>query len=272
MKLIFLLLFCIGSCIEIDAQIVFNPFFQKYPLWTEQLELEAQTNPLAQQVVSFHYMEGNGINQDYSKAIYWFQQYIKGNNPNKPLVYSYLGECFEHGKEDYEQAFSCYRLAALGKAPSAYFNLAACYLLGKGTTENVDSALFWFEKGILSPNRRASKVYCGYIYSFYKNDMEKGMKYLNEAAQEGSGMALYYLGEIYDDGIGGIKKDPSKAVLYYKESIYNETYAIVLRKLADHYFEGNGVPKDIEKAIEMYKDAARMGDETAKHKLTEIQH
>ena len=270
MKRFILLFFCIESYLGISSQIVSNHYFTKYPSWAVELELEAQTNPLAQYVVGSYYFEGKGTNQDYDKALYWFQQYTKGDNPNKAEAYSYLGECYEQGKKDYEQAFSCYRLAALGKAPSAYFDLAACYLLGKGTTENVDSALFWFEKGIFSPNSRASKVYCGYIYSFYKNDMEKGMKYLNEATQEGSGMALYYLGEIYDDGIGGIKKDPSKAVSYYKESIYNETYSIVLTKLADHYYEGNGVPKDIEKAIELYKDAARMGDETAKQKLAGI--
>ena len=93
--------------------------------------------------------------------------------------------------------------------------------------------------------------------------MEKAISY-------GSGAALYYMGEIYDQGIGDIEKNPHKAVSYYKKSLDTELYPFVLTILANHYYEGNGVQKDVDKAIELYEDAAKKGDLTAKEKLKQI--
>ena len=275
MKKKILLILYMMYMVSLHAQVI-NPFFWSYPSWSQELEEKAQTNPHAQVVVGCYYLNGDGVEKDYGKAVYWLKKSLTDDNQDIGRAYNNLGYCHEHGlgvPQNMEQAFSYYYKAAHNNDNASYVNLAECYEQGKGTQVNLDSALVWYQKGIewgTKGGERKSKVRCGYIFAFEKNDAEKGIEYFEKAIKDGSGAALYYMGIIYDLGIGGLTKDPEKAVYYYKESIDTETYPFVITELANHYYEGNGVTKDIEKAIELYKDAARMGDETAKEKLKEI--
>lgn len=275
MKKLYLLLISIICVSNLTAQVI-NPFFLKYPSWCQELEDKAQDNPHAQVVVGCYYMNGDGVEKNYEKGVYWLKRSLTEDNQDIARAYNNLGHCYEHGygvPQNDSIAFVYYHRAADRGELNALVNLAECFETGKGTSVNVDSALVWYQKGTewsSDAGRRKAKVRCGYLYAFVKNDVHKGIEYLEKAAKDGSGAALYYLGEIYDNGIGGITTDPTKAVEYFKESIDTETYPFVITRLAEHYYTGNGVAKDVEKAIELYEDAARMGDEAAKEKLAAI--
>ena len=274
-KFFVLIVFCAVCAVSVNSQVVvFNNYFFKYPVWCQELEDAAQTDPLAQVVVGSYYLNGDGVDKNYEKAVYWLTKSLTPDNDDIARAYNNLGYCYEHGygcSMDFDKAFSFYQKAAYKGEMSAIVNLAECYELGKGTEINNDSALIWYEKGIkYGKLKRKAKVRYGYIVAFIKDDAKKGMEYLNEAAKEGSGTALFYLGKIYDFGIGGIPKDDLKAVQYYKESIETETIPFALTHLANHYYEGTGIQKNVEKAIELYQDAARMGDDEAKEQLKKL--
>ena len=259
----------------LNAQVI-NPYFISYPTWCKELEEEAILHPYAQVTLGYYYLEGNGVKINYEKAVYWFNKSLTKDNQDIGRAYNNLGYCYEHGlgvNRNIEKAFNFYSKAAYNKDNSSYVNLAEGYENGKGISVNIDSALVWYKKGIKFGSRtemRKAYVRCGYIYAFEKKKVQTGIEYLEKAISYGSGAALYYMGEIYDQGIGDIEKNPHKAVSYYKESLDTELYPFVLTILANHYYEGNGVQKDVDKAIELYEDAAKKGDLTAKEKLKQI--
>ena len=274
-KVLIILLFAFIGTVSLKAQVI-NPFFLKYPSWCHELEEKAQVYPHAQVVLGCYYLNGDGVEEDYKKAVYWLTKSLTEDNEDIARAYNELGYCYQHGlgvSIDKKQAFTYYHKAADKRHINAYVSLAECYELGEGVQVDIDSALFWYNKGIeygTGPAKRKSYVESGYILAFIKNDVEKGIEYLEYAIKGGSGTALFLMGQIYDTGIRSTGKDFEKAVYYYKESIKTEKISIALIELANHYYEGTGVHKDIDKAIELYEDAARMGDDTAKEILKNL--
>jgi len=80
-----------------------------------------------------------------------------------------------------EKAFSLYVLASKKGLPEAIYNLSYCYEYGIGIDEEPD----------------------------------KAVQFLAQAATAGSSRALYSLGEHYEEGLLGLKRDLRKAFEYY---------------------------------------------------------
>jgi hypothetical protein len=93
--------------------------------------------------------------------------------------------------------------------------------------------------------------------------------WLCKAAESGHAEAQYYLGSLYDRGLGGLPKDGSKALALYRQSAAQEhPYGeFTLGLLYEH---GRGVSKDVEEAIRWYRRAAEHGEEAAHEKLCEM--
>ena len=268
-----LFIFFLSLALQSRGQAVYRI---SYPMYSEQLEQLANSGDLcAKTLLAEYYIGGKGVEKNCSKAFNILSSAVSENHHDLGLAYYLLGHCYEEGcgvKQNFKEAFDMYQKSSDLEESTGILSLARCYEEGIGVKNDYKKAAELYEK-VLSGfwgNRRYTKVRVGNIYLFELGETEKGLKYLKEAADAGSGAALYYLGQAYDSGTG-VEKNPQNAVEYYQQSIDAETYPFVLTILADHYYEGNGVKKDIERAIELYKDAARMGDETAKEKLKEIE-
>jgi TPR repeat protein len=75
---------------------------------------------------------------------------------------------------------------------------------------------------------------------------------------------MYMKGEI-------IEKSISKAIYWYEKALQqNDPRAAY--NLASLYEEGNGVPKDLDKAYRYYELAAEMGLDVAKIKMSELKN
>lgn len=274
MRLLFFFLIMSFYTKQMNAQVL-NLLGLTYPIWSVELEERAKTNPAAMNILGYYYLIGNGVEKNEKKAVSLFEKSIVKPHEDIGRAYNNLGYCYEHGlgvEADINKAFQYYYNAAINHDSNSYVNLAECYELGKGTEEQLDSALFWYQKAIDRGTRdgiRKAQVRSGYIL-IQKNDINKAMGFLEQAAKRGSGFALYLIGFIYDNGLGKYEKDATKAVYYYKESVENEEYPYVLTKLADHYYDGSGCEKNIDKAKELYRDAARKGDPDAKKRIKEL--
>ncbi|UKI22417.1 MAG: hypothetical protein L6V88_08675 [Anaerotruncus sp.] len=89
-------------------------------------------------------------------------------------------------------------------------------------------------------------------YIFDRSDFEQAKKYF-EIAHNDSGTLLWleYLVKIYKDGLLG-NKDTPKAIALIEEMIENNaSNAEDVRFIADSYYYGNGVEKNIDKAVKI---------------------
>lgn len=84
------------------------------------------------------------------------------------------------------------------------------------------------------------------------------LKELEPLAEQGDATAQYYIGAMYDDGLG-VAIDHAKAFAWYLKSAeqgnVDTQYNVGLM-----YADGEGVKQDLNKAIEWYKKASDNGD------------
>jgi len=105
-------------------------------------------------------------------------------------------------------------------------------------------------------------------------NIRKGVDYITKSANQNNIYAKYKLGELYKNGIG-LEKNSLKSKI-----LFEEVYSSALEKenfdrniqclLGNIYYEGNGVEKNIQKAIEYYKKSADVGNPEASYYLSKV--
>lgn len=106
-----------------------------------------------------------------------------------------------------------------------------------------------------------------YILSQIVTTVDEMKQLLTEAAQQGSGYALGYIGMRYRDGIEGFEKNPELGVEYIKQAAekgiacYQNSYAYCLDT-------GIGIQQDFKEALVWYLKAANNGDYYAQYNLS----
>jgi len=125
-------------------------------------------NANAQYNLGVFYERGQGIPQDYTQAVYWYQ---KAAQQGYAAAENNLAGMYLDGRglpQDYTQALYWYRKAADQGLATAQENLGDLYFLGKGVTQDYSKAVYWYLK----------------------------------AAEQGYGKAQYNLGNMYHYGRG----------------------------------------------------------------------
>lgn len=175
--------------------------------------------------------------------------------------------------KDPEQALNLFRKAnELGhaEAPSAigYF-----YTTGLVVEKNDIVAAEWFQKGSLRGSVIA-KFNLGRFYLDSKGGLsgrEKGIALMEEAASSGSEDAQAALAEIYFMGLYDPETKPNFAkALPYVQDCAQRGSASALNMLGLIYKEGHGVPVDLKKAEELFRQASLKGDFKAQSNLGEL--
>ena len=147
------------------------------------VELAETGNAVAQNFLGHCYLEGEGIEQNSKKVVFWFSKAAEKNNSK------------------------------------AYNNLGYwCYLHGTGTPVDSIKARAWFEKGA-EAGIRTSQTNVGYLYLSIEGeeDYDKAFYWLTKASEQNSQNALEMLGMCYENG-WGTKVDLSKAQECYRKS------------------------------------------------------
>jgi len=96
-------------------------------------------------------------------------------------------------------------------------------------------------------------------------------QYLKQAIESGYARSLAALGFFQITGFGGITKDTEEGV-YHLEKAAAQFLPEGLMNLATAYLKGDGVPQSKEKAILLYKEAARRGHLKAKRALQKVKN
>ena len=90
------------------------------------------------------YANGDGVPRDVHEAVKWLQ---KASDAGIPMGREELANLYgSKGIENYGKSFEQYNGAAAKGSPTAQFDLALLYDLGRGTPRNYEEAMKWYRK------------------------------------------------------------------------------------------------------------------------------
>ena len=228
----------------------------------------------AQNTLGARYYTGKYVKQDYSQAIKWWaaaakQKHVKAT-ANMALCYQ-----FGRGiKQDSIMAVKLYKTSIkMGNTElvkeredlvAKKFNmfdsnlLAEVYAQGIGVNKDTKKALKYYQLSAKNGNAdaclEAAKIY-------EKNQSYPEAFNLFNSAAATNNYASYKVGEYLVKGLG-TKVDKAKAANYLSQAAKNNIpNAMIL--LGDLYYQGDGVEKDMKKAIDLYKLASQTGSYVA---------
>ena len=233
---------------ELDKK---NDFAGSFKLYLQAAEMglaEAQYN------VAYSYYHGEGVPQDYTKAVFWYEKAAEQDHGDS---LNGLGICYKNGKgvsRDKEKALELFRRA-----------------MEKGSVsggKNYESLKKELDRE--SPNREeAARLYAQAQEKEQEKDHGAAFSLYLQAAEMGHAGACYSVGYAYLNGVG-VGQDLKKGVSWLWKSA-DQQYAPAYVLLGDCYKEGRGVPRDESKAVVLYGKAARLGDEEGKRRYDQLQ-
>ncbi len=240
-------------------------------------------NADAETYLGVMYASGLGVPESHSRALKYFNSAaLSGSH----VAENELGRIYLNGigtKQDYDLAMKYFSSAAEADYPPAIANLetaASWYqkaiILGNNNafsalgemnlkSQNYDTALNFFNTGA-QKGMSDSEYWLGYMYEKglgVATDIVKARSYYELASEHGSSLATVALGLFSLNGNGG-KTDPNKAFeLFNKAATKGELEAIY--QLAKAYELGKGTKQDNQKALRLYQKAADKGHAMAQY-------
>ena len=204
----------------------------------------------AQQIVGYMYLYGKGTEVNYQEAFRWYRKSAEQNNMESQYC---LGLMYFEGKgveTDKKEAFKWFLLAAEQGHSTAQNNLGYFYHQGVGTNKDIEKALFWYTKAADAGNKDA-------IYNLallylndedVPNDYNKSIEYLKKISDQPRAQA--YLGICHFYGYG-VETNYQIAVDYLKKALGKMTG--MAGKIGLCYLKGGpGLKADYAKAAEYF--------------------
>lgn len=245
-------------------------------------------NSFSQYSLAMLFLNGTGVSKDYRKAMMWFQK--SAESDYTPAFYQ-LGRLYYNGfgvEKDFDNAYKWYKRAAEDGLGAAQYALSFMYKNGEGCKKNNIKAYYWIEQA--AENEYEDAYYIvgkSYLEGLYFDiDYQKAYYYLKKGYEALDtncieSLAYMYINGLYVDknivyGIELYEKciDYGNDDLFYKiGKVYDEQslirQAIVAysqghdkgdikctQRLGIIYYNGEGVVRDIDKAINFMEVAA----------------
>lgn len=213
--------------------------------------------------VGTHYFLGQGVAQDYAKAMKWF---LKAADAGDATAMCSIGFMYDNGEgvpKDKQKAVEWYQRGAEAGDAGAMTRLGDAYRLGAGVTENKLKAIEWYQKAADAGDVEAMNL-VGQMYDNGEGvpeDKHRAMEWYQKAADAGDATTMCYIGIMYDNGVG-VPEDKQKAMEWYQKAA-DAGDATAMRNIGYAYHSGDGIPEDKYKAMEWYRKAADAGDAIA---------
>ena len=226
------------------------------------------------------FRRGQGVEQDDVRAL---ELYTASAQQDFPYAAYELGKMYRDGigceknakvsEQWYRQAFVGFRdLEEQSHDDKLQYRIGWMLLHGVGTGKDEAAARVWFERASKLGNPHAQYQLARMILNDSSSTPEQtaqALKWLTKAAEAGQDCAQYALGKIYRDG-QGIEKDMQKAVELFTLAAEQENSfaAFALGKL---YLVGDGVvPRDPAAALKWLTSAAELGNQFAQYRLGKL--
>jgi len=190
-----------GHCVNKDEDRAKDYFAKALELLSKKAE---EGDPNAQCDLAIMYECGDGVVQNYSTAVYWYQLAVEKSIDEALCNLGYMHSSGNGVPKNTFLAVKYYKQAADQGYPRALYNLGYMYCHGNGVPEDKKEACRLYQLA-------ADKGYClaqhnlGYMYSNgfgVPKDKVKAVQYYTAAAVQGNAMSSYNLGFIYQKGEG----------------------------------------------------------------------
>ena len=106
------------------------------------------------------------------------------------------------------------------------------------------------------------------IRFFDEKKYDQAFEEFSYLSDEGDNVASYYLGQMYEQGLG-VEKSLPKAAEYFLKA-YNSGNMTAASKLGNMLVKGEGIEKNIDDGLALLKTAGRAGDKDAQFVLGEL--
>ncbi len=217
------------------------------------------------------YLKGeNGLTVDLDAALKWRDRAMTAYRTLAEKGYPHAAEKLAFQANDDAARYKWYRIAYLGYRRraqkgdiSAMESLGRLYTFGEGVKKDSNEEKKWYQAAInklIPMTKHGDADLMMHVADVYENmnDYPHEMVWSEKAAAKGSGEAADLVGDFYHGGWGGIKKDDSKALQWYQESV-KLGYQDGLTDLAGMYAHGEGVVQNGQEAIRLYQECADHG-------------
>jgi TPR repeat protein len=168
---------------------------------TQDVRISAeQGNAKAQCELGYMYDFGQGVPQDYKKAIRWYR---KAAEQGYAEAQYNLGHMYDKGQgvpQDYKEAVRWYRKAVEQGYAKAQYNLGYMYSIGQGVPQDYKEAVRWCRK---AAEQGVAKAQCvlGLMYDFGQGvpqDYIRAYAWFNLAASQGNTDAAGFRNNLAD--------------------------------------------------------------------------
>jgi TPR repeat protein len=229
-----------------------------------------QGDAKAQHKLGGMYYRGEGVAQNYSKALTWYQKSAAQGNAAAQFI---LGTMFHFGRgvaQDYGQALAWYQKAAAQGNAAAQFILGFMYNQGEGVAQDYGQALAWYQKaaaqGDVDAQNKLGDMYV--LGDGVTQSDSQAITWYQKAAAQGHVGAQYNLGVMYGQG-QGVTRDYSQAFAWYKRAA-EQGYANAQHNLGVMYKYGQAVAQNNIQAYAWYSVAAANGELGSANKRGEV--
>ncbi|MCR4667223.1 MAG: SEL1-like repeat protein [Desulfovibrio sp.] len=223
------------------------------------------------------YEEGKGVGQDLSKAVFWYK---KSADQGNPPALNNLATLYETGRGGLEKdpsfAVRLYHKAAMKGHSISQFNLARCYQYGLGVQKSISKARAWEKRAMLSERKLAPEE------TPRRRSAERGARpRASRTSPSERFIDVTFRQHGSTEGRGGLASEPSGTksspprLASEKEGLYRVALSPTKRKKAQALcrsalaFEKGSerTPKNLEQAMRLYEEAAKLHYTPAAYKL-----
>lgn len=226
----------------------------------------------SQNDIALRYKKGDGIAQNFDKALYWLEKAAAKENPWAQTTLALMLASGDGVARDLPRALALYTQAAQTH-PRAQYILARRLDAGNGVERDPARAQALYQQAadagdILAGFLLANRFLRG--YGAQAADLEQAIYWYEKVAQKGDREARMILANLYEGG-QGVAADAVKAEYWYHKAAQENGLAEAAYKLAELYEHGLGeIAPDARKAARWYRDAAKKGDAEAQLRLAQL--
>ncbi len=168
-----------------------------------------------------YYLTGEGVEKDYKEALKWYKRSVEEGKKDDKTIYFMIGSMYYNGLgtlKDTSEAAKWYEKAAEKGDAFSQAMLAMQYYSGQGILTNMEKAKYWAEKSA-EQNYDAGQMMMGILsqYGSPEPDMKTAIGWYEKAARQANPIAQFLLARSYENG-NGVPKDLEKAHAYYKQA------------------------------------------------------
>lgn len=216
------------------------------------------------------YHDGRGVEQNFDKAVEWYEKAAEHGNVDSMCSLAVMYITGDEVEKDERRALYWMLEAANNGSISAMENLGKMYSNGDCVVKDDVAALAWYKKSAEHGNSDAMFSVGSFYYRgiAVDEDMSQAKEWFIKAWEAGNNDTLFFLGLVYDD-MGN--SDRAMELIWQAanddENFFQED---AQDWLAAAFYTGDGVEKNVDKAIEWAMRAAEQGNENSMILLGDI--